>query len=241
VNATLIQLLTRAHDVKLVIDGVVVPLTIGPLALSNPAEDLGQVQPNMFRLENGNWHIRFNGRALTRRMSVGYLYIHELLKQPNVLIPVAALDIVKNGENVESKSAKEFAEEGYNELGLSVQSDHGEPVVPEAILRRLRHTLREMEEDLACLESSGQRDHALEKRQEIEKVQKYLKGASFRGHTKRFCDQAERARTRVSNGIARAIAALQEEHPALARHLDNAIHTGKSCQYAPEVEVKWIL
>jgi hypothetical protein len=241
VNPTLIQLLSKAHDLKLVVDGVAVPLTIGTGTLANSAVALGPAEPNLYRLEDGTWNIQFNGRVLTRRKSVGLGCIHELLKQPNADIAASVVWAAQKGEIVGCKSEREFADEGFKELGLRVQSDRGEEDLPDEARCRLQDSLREMKEELAALEVSGEQGLAFEKRQEIKQVQEYLRQASFRGHKKRSSDGYEKARKRVSVGIARTIADLQAEHPALARHLDNSIRTGKYCRYAPETDVTWIL
>jgi hypothetical protein len=241
VNPTLIELLNEAHDLKLVVDGIVVPLTIGPGTLASSPADSAPAQPNQYRLENGIWRIRFNGRFVTRRKSVGLGCTHELLKQPNADISASALWTAQKGEIVGCKAAKEFADEGYKELGLRLQSDWGEALVPDDARRRLRKSLRDMKEELEFLRASGEQALAFKKQQEIEKVEEYLGQARFRGHDKRSSDASEKARKRVSVGIARAIADLHTEHPALARHLDNSIRTGQNCRYAPETEVQWIL
>jgi hypothetical protein len=238
---TTASILADLHELKLVINGVTVPLTIADHSTSQPAQDVALTDPDTFHLEDGTWHICFNGRSITRKKSVGLAYIHEMLKQPHAFIPAATLWTQHNGEYAGSKSEKAFAAEGYRELGLFVQSNHGEPVVTDETRRRLLIALHEMKEDLALLQANGDNDLAFEKGQEIDKIQEYLNKASFRGHQKRFSDPTEKARKRVSNGIARAIADLEAEHPALARHLDNSIHTGKDCRYNPEAEIKWSL
>jgi hypothetical protein len=238
---TTTSILADLHEIKLMINGVMVPLAIDTQCTSRPAEDVSRTEANTFRVENGLWHIRFNGRPIARRKSVGLAYIHELLKQPHVFIPAATLWIQEKGEMVGSKSDKDFVAQGYEEEGLSVQSGHGEPLITDETRLRLRIALQEMKEDLASMQANGEDDLAFEKEQEIEKLQEYLSKVSFRGHLKRFSDPSEKARKRVSNGIARAIADLEVEHAALARHLDNSIHTGKDCRYTPETEIKWIL
>ena len=235
------NLLTHAHEVKLVIDGVTVALTVGSRFLSNPSAEIESTEANMFRLERGIWKIRFNGVAVERRKWIGRAHTHELLKQPYVWIPSAALWIQAKGEVVGSKSENEFASEGYKEAGLFVQSDHGEPVLTEEARRRVLESLQELKEELESLRATGNNDLAFEKEQEIETIKEYLNKCSFRGHQKRFSDPSEKARKRVTAAIDRAIADLDPDLPALARHLDYAIHRGKECRYAPEPEVKWIL
>jgi hypothetical protein len=238
---TTTSIIADLHELKLVINGVMVPLAIDTQSSSHPAEGIAPTELNLFRVANGLWHIRFNDRLITRRKSVGLAHIHVLLKQPHVFIPAATLWSQEKGAMVGSKSDEEFVAQGYEELGLSAQSTHGEHVVTEDTYRKMLDDLRELKEDLASLRDNGEIELAFEKQQTIEQFQEHLSKISFRGHLKRFSDPSEKARKRVSNGIARAIADLEAEHPALARHLDNSIHTGKDCRYTPETEIKWSL
>jgi tetratricopeptide (TPR) repeat protein len=50
---------------------------------------------------------------------------------------------------------------------------------------------------------------------------------------------AERARTAVTYRIRAAIRRLDEVHPELGRHLNNAIRTGTWCSYRPEADMTW--
>jgi len=43
----------------------------------------------------------------------------------------------------------------------------------------------------------------------------------------------------VSKAIGEAVAAIQQEHPALGQHLRNSIQTGAFCRYQPEHLVSW--
>lgn len=237
----ILNLLSKAHDVKLVIDGVFVQLTIGPQSRSAPIAEVDRPEPQIFRRENGGWRIQFNGHSLTRKGLERFAYVHQLLRQPHVFIPAETLWIQTTGENVEAKSEKEFANEGYAELGLHVQSSQSESVVSEETRANLLSSLEDLEEDLAQLQEDGEEALVIEKEQEIKKVREYLRKASFQGRIKQFAAPSEKARKRISVAISRAIGDLEKEHPALARHLDNSIRTGKQCTYAPETAVHWIL
>ncbi|NMO53999.1 AAA family ATPase [Actinoplanes sp. TBRC 11911] len=52
-------------------------------------------------------------------------------------------------------------------------------------------------------------------------------------------DPADRARKAVTMRIRAAITAVERTDPALARHLRNAIKTGRVCAYQPETAVRW--
>jgi hypothetical protein len=52
-------------------------------------------------------------------------------------------------------------------------------------------------------------------------------------------DPAERARKAVGMRIATAIKAIAAANPALGRHLECSIVTGRYCRYQPETPTKW--
>jgi len=52
-------------------------------------------------------------------------------------------------------------------------------------------------------------------------------------------DPAERARKAVTMRIRTAVKAIWVQDEALARHLANAVRTGRLCSYEPEPGVTW--
>jgi hypothetical protein len=59
------------------------------------------------------------------------------------------------------------------------------------------------------------------------------------GAPRRPGDPTERARTTVTSRIRYAIDRVEQVHPALGRHLRNAVVTGRFCCYRPEKPVTW--
>jgi hypothetical protein len=54
-------------------------------------------------------------------------------------------------------------------------------------------------------------------------------------------DDLQRARVAVAMRIRNALKRIQDEHPALGRHLSRSINTGIQCCYVPETPVHWDL
>jgi hypothetical protein len=241
VNLTLLELLTKARNVKLIIDGVAIPLNVNQPSFSASNVGAGDVMPNVFRFEEGKWHISFNCRAVSRKRSVALTYIHELLKNPRGSISPTVLLTRHYGESPLVKSKKEFVDEGYDESHLTAQSQYAEPTLPDDGRSRILGSLTELKDELAYLQAAGESVLAFEKRQQIEKVEDYLRRSRFANHDARFNGRADRDRKSVSLAIARAIENIAKDHPALARHLDNSIRTGWQCSYAPETDVTWVL
>jgi SAM-dependent methyltransferase len=54
-------------------------------------------------------------------------------------------------------------------------------------------------------------------------------------------DTGDRARKAVTSRIRESIDRIGKEHPALARHFENAIRTGTFCRYQPDRPLRWEL
>jgi len=59
------------------------------------------------------------------------------------------------------------------------------------------------------------------------------------GRARRDGDPADRARKAVTMRIRAAVRVIEQADPVLARHLRNAIKTGRTCAYQPDAEVRW--
>jgi hypothetical protein len=240
VNPTLHDLLSKAHDLRLVIDGTAISLHVEPKR-SSPEEGEEAISLNIFRLVDGKWQIRFNGLEMSRKRSVALTYIHELLSIRHGTISPTELLTRHYGESRLVKSKEEFVDEGYSELHLGTQSNFAEAILTDDARRRMTAALFELKEDLAQLRDAGEVALAFEKKQEIERVEELLRQTKFRNHNARFNGRADRDRKSVCIAIARGLEHIAEDHPALARHLDNSIRTGRRCSYEPETDIRWLL
>ena len=70
--------------------------------------------------------------------------------------------------------------------------------------------------------------------QEITKAQDAISGVS-----QDSLGAVDRARKAVTMRIGAALRAIEAADPALARHLRNAVKTGRSCTYRPDGDVTW--
>ena len=61
------------------------------------------------------------------------------------------------------------------------------------------------------------------------------------GRARKAGEVADRARKAVTSRIRDTIARIASEHPALGRHLENAIRTGTFCSYQPDRSPQWEL
>ncbi len=58
---------------------------------------------------------------------------------------------------------------------------------------------------------------------------------------RKAADTSDRARKAVTSRIRESIERIGREHPALARHFENAIRTGTFCRYQPDRPLRWQL
>ena len=59
------------------------------------------------------------------------------------------------------------------------------------------------------------------------------------GRARPLSDPVDRARKAVTMRIRSVVRVLETTDPALARHLRNAVKTGRMCVYEPDTEVTW--
>ena len=109
-----------------------------------------------------------------------------------------------------------------------------------AARRAYQQRLADLEDDLAEAEENADLGQLERLRAERSMLAAELAGALGLGGRARFAgDPAERARKAVTMRIRAAISAVAAQDDALARHLGNAIRTGRLCSYQPEETVSW--
>jgi hypothetical protein len=114
------------------------------------------------------------------------------------------------------------------------------PVIDATARRAYQQRLTDLEDELAEAERNADLGRLERLRGERSMLADELAGALGLGGRARFAgDPAERARKAVTMRIRAAIGAVAEQDDTLARHLRNAIRTGRLCSYQPEEAVSW--
>jgi hypothetical protein len=105
-----------------------------------------------------------------------------------------------------------------------------------------RQRLQDLEAELAEATQWADTGRAEQLRAEVEFLRVELAAAyGLGGRVRRAADASDRARKAVTSRIRESIERIGKEHPALARHLQNAIHTGTFCSYQPDRPLPWKL
>jgi len=194
-----------------------------PAAQPPPAQPAG-TSDGVGRLQrNGQvWMVEWRGRLTTVPDSKGIRDLVVLLTHQGQ--PVPALDLVEAAGGPPAAAAG-------GSLG---------PVLDATARRAYRQRLTDLESDLAEADENADLGRVERLRAERSMLADELAGALGLGGRTRFAgDPAERARKAVTMRIRAAITAIAGQDDALARHLRNAIRTGRLCSYQPEEAVSW--
>ena len=168
------------------------------------------------------WLVEWRGRRSTVPDCKGIRDLAVLLARPGQ--PVPALELVEAAGGPPAAAAG-------GSLG---------PVLDATARRAYQQRLADLEGELAEAEENADLGRLERLRAERSMLAAELAAALGLGGRARFAgDPAERARKAVTMRIRAAISAVAAQDDALARHLRNAIRTGRLCSYQPEETVSW--
>lgn len=176
----------------------------------------------LLRRDGRFWVVEWHGRRSTLPDSKGIRDLAVLLGCPGR--PVPALELVEVAGGPPAAAA------GAN-LG---------PVLDATARRAYEQRLADLAEELAEAEANADLGHLERLRAERSMLADELAGALGLGGRARYAgDPADRARKAVTMRIRAAISAVAAQDDSLARHLRNAVRTGRLCVYEPEEPVSW--
>jgi tetratricopeptide (TPR) repeat protein len=174
---------------------------------------------NVFRHDGDVWTLSFGGQTVIVPDAKGLHDVHVLLAHAGHAVSVMALNHtdglhVAQAEPVLDAQAKlEYAQ---------------------------RIQLIETEIDDALSVHNDSRAAALD-RERGHLVDELRRATGLHGRSRRFSDDAERARKAVGARIRDTLRHLDSRHPELASHLRECISTGTTCCYQPKKETMWLL
>jgi hypothetical protein len=126
--------------------------------------------------------------------------------------------------------------------GRSAESSGEGAVLDSRARKELTARVQSLQADIDEAEEFHDIGRAERARQELDQIVTTLSLAfGLAGKPRRLGGTVERARTAVTWRIRSAIRKTVSVHPALGRHLENAVRTGTYCTYAPEKPVDWAL
>lgn len=178
----------------------------------------------LFKLGSSELRIlAFDSDPVIVKDSVGLRHIARLLAAPHVPLNATHLESLETG------------------IDASVSSgSKGEHIDPRAV-QEYRTRLSELDTEIEEAASFHDLSRLEKLQHEREQFEATLRKATGLGGKVREDFDAERARKNASRAIRRAINKIEIDHPALARHLDDAIDTGMHIVYSPPSRIDWTL
>jgi hypothetical protein len=176
----------------------------------------------LIRRDGRFWRLMWHDRTIVVPDGKGIRDLAVLLTQPHR--PVSALDLV---------------EAGGGPAAAAVGTDLG-PTLDRQARRAYQDRVLELDADIAAAESDADLARVERLRAERTMVADELAGAlGLGGRPRTVGDPVDRARKAVTMRIRAVLRTLDAEDPALARHLRNAVRTGRMCVYEPDTEITW--
>ncbi|MDX1649157.1 MAG: hypothetical protein R3263_04815, partial [Myxococcota bacterium] len=182
-----------------------------PLPAATPARAV-------FRREGELWTFAFQGEQVQLAELKGFRDLARLLAEP--------------GRRIHAIELADHVAPAHDE----------EPVLDARARREAEGRIRALQEELEAAERDHDLGRAERVRAELDAlVDELARSLGLGGRSRRLGSAGERARTAVTWRIRSAMRRLADAHPALGRHLENAVRTGSTCVYPPEAPVEWEL
>lgn len=181
-----------------------------------------------FRREADYFEVEYAGRTLHLKDSKGLRYLALLLSFPDRDFAVMEMLRLIDGATTDDASLAEAFDAGLT----SHRRHDGSSLEDRRSLEEYRRHWRDLSEQLA----DAERDHDLGRvaaiREQLEAFERLVRSATAPGgRSRRFTDEAERARQAVQKAIAGCIRRIRRGHPRLADHLETHVKTGSTCCY----------
>jgi hypothetical protein len=208
-----------------------------PSAESAPETQTTPATPAVFQRDGDFWTIAYEGKRIRLKDAKGLQYIAHLLRHDGQEFHAA--DLAAGAEALPApESTRSSPETSEIVAGLG---DAGERLDASA-RAAYRQRLQDLEAELVEATEWADTGRAEKLRAEIEFLREELSAAfGLGGRARKAADTSDRARKAVTSRIRESIERIGKEHPALARHLENAIHTGTFCRYQPDRPLSWEL
>ncbi len=180
-------------------------------------------QEGRFHRDGAVWQLGWQGHTSVVPDAKGMRDLAVLLSRPHQ--PIPALDLV------EAAGGPAVAATG-GDLG---------PVLDATARQAYRKRLADLNHAIdTAIDAAGDNARADRLRAERDAIARELAGAvGLGGRPRTAGDPADRARKAVTMRIRAALRTIESTDRVLARHLHNAVKTGRTCTYRPDGDVTW--
>jgi hypothetical protein len=180
---------------------------------------------NTFLRQGKVWSISYAGRDCLIPHQRGLEYIARLLQSKGRSMNALELRLGTNPDAGVSASAS------VREMQTSDGHLRQERSDAKAI-EQYRQKARELSVAISEAKERGDQNEVDELLQELEAIQDFVKAETgLRGRRRKFSDDAEAARSAVTNAINRAIETIRKQAPSVADHLQSNLKTGTELTY----------
>lgn len=121
---------------------------------------------------------------------------------------------------------------------VSVRTD--DPILDREALRSYRRRLEHLRSELDAADLAGDAERSSVVAVELEALERELRASTGPdARSRRLPDASERARTRVTKLLRRAVAEVAGVDAVLGHHLERSVKTGSTCAYDPPLDEQW--
>jgi tetratricopeptide (TPR) repeat protein len=189
-----------------------------------------------FRREGDTRTICFGGLTLSVRDLKGYRYLERLLADPGRELHVLDLSGAENGSLATGPTVSDDIEDRYGGVGAGLF------VIDDEARQAYRRRLADVDEDI----EDARQMNDIRRLELAQADREYLiaelsRAVGLGGRARTTGGTAERARVSVTRSVRYALGRLADHHPTLAAHLEQSVHTGTYCRYAPDplAPIEW--
>ncbi|MGC4771879.1 ATP-binding protein [Micromonospora sp. DT44] len=178
-----------------------------------------------FRRDGPVWRLAYAGVVAHLPDAKGLHDLHLLLGRPGSDVP-----------------AVELLDPTAGPVLVAARRMGGDPVLDDEAKARYRRHLTRLDDEIDRAAARG--DTAKVGALDAERgalIGELRSAVGLAGRSRRLGDEAERARKTVTARIRDTLRKLDDNHPALADHLREAVSTGATCRYLPQTRLPWHL
>ncbi|MDY7001623.1 MAG: hypothetical protein SVS15_07570, partial [Thermodesulfobacteriota bacterium] len=213
-------------------------------AIKDSVEPQEAPPDNYFHLNGDLWEIHYEGETCHLKDFDGMRYIKILLDGPQGGIKTTELyhavhysgEIEASLVDLDLNDTEESTKnKPFDTIALET-TDVDEIMDPQTS-RETQERLKAIKIELVSVQHDGPKREAL--KEEKKKILAYLEDGFAQKRFRKFIDEQERSRKKVSAAIKRALKKMKAACPKTGTHFTAAIKTGVECSYKPNQPTSW--
>ncbi len=221
-----------------------VPVLHSGTAVCTESPQPEEPTPNNCFCRNGlGWTIRFGGKEIQCRESLGADYVSILLQDPDRWVSAEELRAIGSDYYADVQLGEKFCNNEYEQsLVRYRRKEDSECLTDKKAQDEIRARFEGLDSQIDEAEKRGDLDKAQQLDEERAKLERHLKSATgLRGRRRKWTDDQTKAANAVTQALARFYKNLETEHPQLSKHLKMSIIRDEGhYRYTPTAPIHWI-